>query len=169
MVKYLLYVSYQYGFPVLRPLIKEIKKRGAEVTWFVEHTNSKREVKNNENALQTIEEVVFYEPDIVIAACNEVPHFISGLKVQLFHGFNVKKRSNNRGHFRIRGFFDLYCTQGPSTTKKFEQLAKKHKYFDVIETGWPKVDVLFPVKEKKKSIPVFFYSFNFYKIFKFST
>ena len=48
-----------------------------------------------------------------------------------------------RGHFRIRGLFDLYCTQGPATTEPFEQLAREHGHFAVAETGWPKLDPLF--------------------------
>jgi CDP-glycerol glycerophosphotransferase (TagB/SpsB family) len=63
--------------------------------------------------------------------------------VQLFHGFNVSKRSDERGHFRIRGLFDLYCTQGPATTRPFEELARQHGHFLVRETGWPKLDPLF--------------------------
>ena len=65
------------------------------------------------------------------------------LRVQVFHGFNVRKRSDNKGHFRVRGFFDLYCTQGPDTTLPFKVLEKKFGYFKVVETGWPKMDPMF--------------------------
>ena len=46
-------------------------------------------------------------------------------------------------HFNIRGFFDLYCPQGPNTTNPFQDLAKKHGFFRVVQTGWPKLDPLF--------------------------
>src|SRR5699024_7167612 len=68
---------------------------------------------------------------------------LPGSKIQVFHGFNADKRSRERGHFRIRGFFDLYCTQGPDTTKPFEALAKRYRNFAVAETGWTKLDPLF--------------------------
>src|SRR6185312_9564967 len=77
------------------------------------------------------------------AASNWVPQFFPGAKVQVFHGFSVDKRSPERGHFRIRGLFDLYCTQGPATTQPFEELARQHGHFAVAETGWPKLDPLF--------------------------
>jgi CDP-glycerol glycerophosphotransferase (TagB/SpsB family) len=63
--------------------------------------------------------------------------------VEVFHGFSVGKRSEQRGHFRIRGSFDLYCTQGPDTTQPFLELQRLHGYFRVVETGWPKLDPLF--------------------------
>ena len=45
--------------------------------------------------------------------------------------------------FKIRGCFDLYCTQGPNTTQPFQALQKQYDYFNVIETGWSALDVLF--------------------------
>jgi len=153
-VKYLIYISYKYGFPIARPLQSEILLRGDQVAWFIELEENKRLLNENECLLNTIDDVILYNPDVVLATCNEVPHFFSGIKVQLFHGFSVNKRSKKKGHFRVRGFFDLYCTQGPSTTNEFEKIAKKQKHFAVIETGWSKVDVLFPVKktENKKAV-----------------
>src|SRR5690606_851972 len=35
---------------------------------------------------------------------------------------------------------DLYCTTGPQDTRAFEALARRHGFFRVIETGWPKLD-----------------------------
>jgi len=35
----------------------------------------------------------------------------------------------------------LYLTQGPYFTNTFNALKAKHKNFDVIETGWPKLDI----------------------------
>jgi CDP-glycerol glycerophosphotransferase (TagB/SpsB family) len=84
-----------------------------------------------------------FRPDAIFAASNWVPQFFPGAKVQVFHGFSVDKRSPERGHFRIRGLFDLYCTQGPATTRPFEELARAHGHFAVAETGWPKLDPLF--------------------------
>ena len=70
-----------------------------------------------------VREAVALRPRAVFSAANDVPGFIAGAKVQLFHGFNVEKRSDTRGHFRVRGQFDLYCTQGPATTGPFQALA----------------------------------------------
>jgi len=161
MPKFLLYISYKYGFPIVRPLQEEILKRGYEVAWFVEIEENKSFLEPNERLLTSVNEVIIYKPDIVLASSNVVPHFFSGIKVQLFHGFSVNKRSINKGHFKIRGFFDLYCTQGPSTTTYFKDLEKKYGHFKVVETGWSKVDILFPVEKNKNIKPVIFIGSTF--------
>src|SRR5699024_7898101 len=84
-----------------------------------------------------------FDADTVFCAANWVPPAFLGDKVQVFHGFNAEKRDPGRGHFRLRGFFDLYCTQGPATTAPFRELAAQYRYFAVEETGWPKIDPLF--------------------------
>ncbi|MEN8765324.1 MAG: UDP-N-acetylglucosamine 2-epimerase [Wenyingzhuangia sp.] len=161
MTKYLLYVSHKYGFPIVRPLQEEILRKNDQVVWFVEILKNKTMLQPKERVLNSVEEVMDYNPDIVLVANNEVPHFFPGIKVQLFHGFSVNKRSKSRGHFRIRGLFDLYCTQGPSTTDEFKRLEKKHKHFKVVETGWSKVDVLFPIKRIRNERPIIFLASTF--------
>ncbi|MFT5103360.1 MAG: glycosyltransferase involved in cell wall biosynthesis [Candidatus Latescibacterota bacterium] len=158
--RFLIYISYSYSIPIGNPLEDEIYSRGHEVQWFADEAEGKEKLASKQNALSTIKDVVAYKPHIVLAATNMVPDFISGLKVQVFHGFLAQKRPSKKhifSEFRIRGFFDLYCTQGPSTTNIFEQLEAKHKHFKVIETGWSKVDALFPLtsasENKKEGIP----------------
>jgi CDP-glycerol glycerophosphotransferase (TagB/SpsB family) len=132
----------------------EIQKRGYQVKWFADHAEGKAALNKREHVIDDIEQLVAYQPHIVLVATNEVADFITGIKVQIFHGFNAQKRfskKNKFSHFNIRGFFDLYCTQGPSTTAYFQQLAEKHGHFRVVETGWPKMDSLFPLPEIKQS------------------
>ncbi len=142
--KYLFYASQNYSFAILRPLQQVIKARGDEVFWFLKgDTINADYLTDDEHRLFSIPEIKKYNPCAVFAPGNVVPSFIPGFKVALFHGFNVEKRSNIRGHFNIRGCFDLYCTQGPNTTNTFQQLAKKHQTFTVKETGWPAIDPLY--------------------------
>ena len=143
MVRFLIHISHGYSVPIGKPLQKEIRERGYEVKWFSELDAAKQYLTEEETLLNTVQEVMDYNPEIVLVATDVVPHFFPGIKVEIFHGFLVNKWSFKKGHFRIRGFFDLYCTQGPSTTRPFNMLKKKHGYFDVIETGWSKVDPLF--------------------------
>ncbi len=150
--KFLIYISYSYSIPIGQPLEQEITKRGFQVKWFSDHEDGKSKLGDFSNNLKHIKDVIAYKPDIVLVATNIVPDFITGIKVQIFHGFNAKKRHSKRNrfsHFNIRGFFDLYCTQGPSTTEYFKELEQKHKYFTVVETGWSKVDALFPLQRNK--------------------
>jgi len=161
MMKFLIYISQPYSIPIGRPLQEEIRTRGYEVKWFCDEVSTQKYLSEDEVLLRTVQEVKEYYPDVVLVATNVVPDFFSGLKVQIFHGFSVGKRSESKGHFNIRGFFDLYCTQGPSTTTPFELLQKKHPYFQVVETGWSKVDPMFPLEEKLNPKPVVIISSTF--------
>ena len=96
------------------------------------------QLSEDEKQLHSVDAVKAYQPKAVFVPGNVVPDFFPGAKVQVFHGLEWKKK----GHFGIRGFFDLYCTHGPITTQRFQQLADKHGYFRVIETGWSKLDPL---------------------------
>lgn len=147
--RFLIYISHSYAIPIGLPLEKEILNRNYQVRWFIDIEENKGAFENKNLLLENVEDLLNYDPHIILAATNIVPDFLKGLKVQIFHGFNAQKRPENNSfsHFRIRGFFDLYCTQGPSTTKVFKELSKKYKHFDVVETGWSKVDGLFPIKQ----------------------
>jgi len=144
--KYLFFISQDYSFPILRPLQKEMHARGDLVKWFLYGEDiSKNIMALDEIIVDTITDVVNYSPDAVFVPGNVVPAFISGIKVQVFHGLpSSKVRKNGQlYHYIIRGMFDLYCTQGPSSTEIFESLKNKHGYFQVVETGWCKLDPLF--------------------------
>jgi hypothetical protein len=142
MAHYLLFATELYALPVLRPLGAAIRASGGESAWFAPASFASH-LSGPEQLLVGVDAVQRFKPDAIFAASNWVPQFFPGAKVQVFHGFSVDKRSPERGHFRIRGLFDLYCTQGPATTKPFEQLALEHGHFAVAETGWPKLDPLF--------------------------
>lgn len=66
------------------------------------------------------------------------------MKVALFHGYAIQKRIEAiDDHFTVRGWFDIYCTQGPSSTPYFKELERQYGFFRVYETGWPKADTYF--------------------------
>lgn len=143
MSRYLLFVNLPYAYPILRPLQAEILRRGGEVAWFVEK-ECPDELRSDEIRLGTVHEVIDFNPVAVFTPGNYIPHFFPGVKVALFHGYPINKRNDHRDdHFTIRGWFDLYCTQGPSSTLVFEQLERKCGFFRVYETGWPKADIYF--------------------------
>ncbi len=138
--RYLFYIAHNYCFEILRPLQQVILAQGNDVKWLaIGKEVTTAYFDKNEQVLGSIDEARAYAPDATFAPGNEIPNFIPGLKIQVFHGLEWKKK----GHFVIRDFFDLYCTHGPATTTRFNQLAQKHGYFDVVETGWPKLDQLF--------------------------
>lgn len=142
MADYLLFATERYALPILQPLAQALQAAGHGVhAWFVDGAEDARLPAPVRSV--GLEDAVALRPRAVFSAANWVPTFVSGAKVQLFHGFNVEKRSDERGHFRVRGLFDLYCTQGPATTAPFRTLAARGRHFAVAETGWPKLDPLF--------------------------
>jgi CDP-glycerol glycerophosphotransferase (TagB/SpsB family) len=145
-MRYLLYADQNYAFQILRPLQSEILARGGEAAWLLAGNSvSARHIRDGEILLDDAARAVEWKPDAVLVPGNMAPAFLPGIKVGVFHGFNVAKstRGQARGHFNIRDCFDLYCTQGPSTTEPFRRLAAERGHFEVVETGWPTLDPLF--------------------------
>jgi CDP-glycerol glycerophosphotransferase (TagB/SpsB family) len=145
--RYLLYASEVYALAVLRPLQAAVRRCGGRTAWFFDGPGA-HYLEADERRLRDLSEVREFDPTAIFVPGNLVPDFFPGVKVEVFHGFSVGKRSESRGHFRIRGLFDLYCTQGPTTTPPFRELARRHGHFQVVETGWPKVDPLFRAPEE---------------------
>src|SRR5699024_990621 len=137
-----LFANELYALPILRPLQAAARQRGIDAAWMLPDKLAER-LHDDETRLTSLVEARQFDAQAVFCAANWLAPALPGYKVQFFHGFSTDKRSRERGHFRLRGFFDLYCTQGPSTTGPFRELAARHKYFAVEETGWPKVDPLF--------------------------
>ena len=154
------YIEHDYSYEILRPLQKEIQKQGDHVCWFLVGKQINNHLSQAEHELKTVEEVIEYDPQACFVPGNTIPNFIPGLKVQVFHSLEWKKKTT----FRIRDCFDLYCTHGPSTTNTFNILKQKHQHFDVIETGWPKTDALFeaiPVNFPEARGPIILYAPTF--------
>lgn len=145
MKRYLLFVSLTYSYSILRPIQEEIRKRGDEVAWFIEEPCPIC-LEAGEIHLKTIKEVMDYNPIATYAPGNHIYDFFPGVKVEVFHGLYYK-RTDYGDHYRIRGFFDLYCTTSSLFLPKFKKLEKKHGFFKVVHTGWSKFDSYFSYKE----------------------
>ena len=144
MASALLIARERYALPILQPLAEALAAAGHEVfAWFDGPLAQAGESMPAPAKMLDLRAAVALNPAAVFCAMDWVPPFFGGVKVQLFHGFDTNKHSDKRGHFRIRGLFDLYCTQGPATTIPFEKLAREQGHFAVVETGWPKLDPLF--------------------------
>lgn len=162
---YLFFVSVAYSYPILRPLQDEIWRRGDEVAWFIE-PDCPILLEKHEKRMRTVQEVMDYRPVAVFAPGNYIYDFFPGVKVSLFHGYPINKRGDEKDdHFAVRGWFDVYCTQGESSTLPFKELERKYGFFKVYETGWCKADAY--VKERvrapRNARPVVLYSTTFTK------
>jgi CDP-glycerol glycerophosphotransferase (TagB/SpsB family) len=126
-----------YSFGILEPVMQVLKEKKYEYIWFVKTAILEKFPYQDQRCTSKIEDLVRFNSDAIFVPGNEVPHYLRGVKIQVFHGLAGEKK----GHFRIRNYFDLYLTQGPYFTRWFSKAAAKHKDFSVVETGWPKLDV----------------------------
>lgn len=143
--RFVFFCSLAYAYPILRPLQTVIRARGDEAAWYLE-PGCENLLNDDEKQLHSIEECIAYQPTAIFTPGNYIYYFLPGVKVAVFHGYPIAKRGEKSAqeddHFKIRGAFDMYCTQGPSSTPPFSEKAKSDNSFRVYETGWPKVDSL---------------------------
>ena len=97
--KFLIYISYSYAIPIGNPLEEEINRRGYNIKWFSDLNEGKLGLEIKTNVLDSPDAIIKYKPDIVLTATDDVPDFISGLKVQIFHGFFAQKRPKKNNKF----------------------------------------------------------------------
>lgn len=138
-MKAVLFCANPYAFGILHPIEGALVNKGWRVLWYVPSKILGLFPFNNAPHCTSIPEVYHFKPDALFVPGNEVPHYIRGVKVQVFHGLAGEKK----GHFRNRTYFDLYLTQGPYFTEGFHNLLKGDRSIEIKETGWPKLDALF--------------------------
>jgi len=160
--RYLLYIGQNYSFEILRPLQQELRNLNIEVVWFVSGNEVDMSLfQSDEKVFTLLADILKYNPTVTLVPGNEVLYFLPGIKVQVFHGLESKKKRR----ILLKGFYDLYCTCGKAQTKRFRQLASQHGYFDVVETGWPKLDSLYSAKPlaeyKSTTKPIVLYAPTF--------
>ena len=140
-MKIVLFCENKYAIDILNPIQEEAQKdSGNQILWYV-HAKKIPDfpLKNEVKYTNSIQEIYDFKPEAVFVPGNIVPYYLSGVKIQIFHGYAAEKKD----HWVIRRYFDTYFTQGPFFTAGFERLAKKYKDFEVLETGWPRQDWIF--------------------------
>lgn len=75
----------------MRPLQEEIHRRGDIVAWYLEDSCSDL-LEKHEIRLKTFDEVFRFNPIAVFVPGNWVYDFFPGVKVEVFHGYPMKKR-----------------------------------------------------------------------------
>jgi len=148
--KYLLYIAKLYSIPVFRPIVAYLEETGRDFAFYVSDKVALRfpSLWDRRRILTDLTQAKQFHPDFVFCPGNFVDFRIPGIKTQIFHGLGIEKSA----HYDINHFFDIYCTSGPVVTSRFNQMAQKHGYFLVEETGWPKVDYILQFREKYQGI-----------------
>lgn len=143
-MRIILFCQDAYAFGKLAPIRDLLLEEKHNYLWYIPEELLDIFPFKEENFTVSVLDLQLYGSDAVLVSGNEVPYFIRGVKVQIFDGLTGKKI----GLLRIRNYFDLYLTQGPYFTKKFNTLKKIYKNFEVTETGWPKLDIYSSEKNK---------------------
>lgn len=139
-MRVVLFCANPYAFGILKPLHDALVRQQHTVLWYIpEKITDQFPFTGDFTITGSMHELCNFKSDSIFVPGNEVPHYLRGVKVQIFHGLAGEKQ----GHFRIRNYFDLYLTQGPYFTEHFQKLARKHRDFQVLETGWCKLDPLY--------------------------
>ena len=122
----ILFCKNKYAFGILEPIRKELKALNHDFIWYIDKKILDDFPYKTEPHSSSIKELKNYNSEAIFVCGNAVPHYLKGVKTQVFHGFAGEKK----GHFMIRNYFDLYLTQGPYFTKKFIEKRKKSKKSD---------------------------------------
>lgn len=139
-MRYLFYLSKSYSIAIIQPLARLLENEGRDFALYVSERVKSRlpQEMSRRKVFTSLREATIYHPHYVIVPGNFVDYRIPGVKVQVFHGLGVEKEA----HFKNRHFFDVYLTSGPYVTQRFMVMRQKNPYFEVIETGWLKMDAI---------------------------
>lgn len=138
-MRIVLFCENKYAIDILYPIQEYVlsKQLSHQVLWYIHKPKiSSFAFADVVMWTDSIQEVYDFSPEAIFVPGNIVPYYLSGVKIQVFHGYAAEKKD----HWVIRRYFDTYFTQGPYFTSHFKQLAKKYGDFEVVETGWPKQD-----------------------------
>ncbi|MEC3907597.1 CDP-glycerol glycerophosphotransferase family protein [Tamlana sp. 2201CG12-4] len=146
-MKLIFFCQNTYAFGIIEPIREIALKKEYEFIWFLREKLVDSFPFKKDSYITSLKKLKKYPSDAIIVPGNEVPHYLKGVKVQIFHGLAGEKKS----HFRIRHYFDLYLTQGPYFTERFKAFKAVHKNFEVMETGWSKLDQLYKTRDLLKN------------------
>lgn len=138
-----LFCEHAYAFGILEPIADVLKAKQYDYVWFTTKALAPKFPFKDEPHISSMSALRKFKSDCLFIPGNYSPFYIRGYKAQVFHGLAGEKAS----HFKVRGYFDVYLTQGPYFTERFNQIKAKHQNFEVIETGWCKLDVYEKNKE----------------------
>ena len=140
-MRIVLFCENKYAIDILHPIQLEADREGGnEVLWYVhEKKIPDFPLKHEVRWTASMQETYDFMPEAIFVPGNIVPYYLSGVKIQIFHGYAAEKKD----HWIIRRYFDTYFTQGPYFTKHFKKLSQKYGDFEVLETGWPRQDWIF--------------------------
>lgn len=130
--KELFFVSKESDVKLLDLLMKESMQHGDEVAWFLDK-GCNNELLPAEKRLSTIDEIVAWNPTVVIASGETVYPFLPGIKVRV-----MGEGSRRCNKIPATGWWDIYCVGDEATLSKlksYEQRRGQFKVYDIRGEG----------------------------------
>ncbi len=140
-MKTILFCTEPNSFNILKPLADELEKQKDEYIWYITPKLFDEFPYKHQMHTNSINYLDDFKSDVIFTPTDKVPYWLYGLKVHIFDSL----QEDEKKYMEMINYFDLYLTPGPKFTNLFEHLAEKQKNFDVIETGWSKLDTLFNI------------------------
>ncbi len=107
-MRIVLFCENKYAIDILHPIQLEADREGGnEVLWYVHKKKiSDFPLKDDVRWTTSMQETYDFMPEAVFVPGNIVPYYLSGVKIQIFHGYAAEKKD----HWIIRRYFDCYFT-----------------------------------------------------------
>jgi len=91
-MKTILFCMNPYSFGILEPVMQVLKEKNYEFIWFVRTAILEKFPYQDQRFTSKIEDLVHFNSDAIFVPGNEVPHYLRGVKTQVFHGLAGEKK-----------------------------------------------------------------------------
>ena len=102
-MRIVLFCENKYAIDILHPIQLEADREGGnEVLWYVhEKKIPDFPLKHEVRWTTSMQETYDFMPEAIFVPGNIVPYYLSGVKIQIFHGYAAEKKD----HWIIRSYF----------------------------------------------------------------
>ena len=83
----LLFCRNPYAFGILKPLSDRLIAEGHKILWYLPVHLTESFPFKDEKYSTDMAELADFNPEAIFVPGNEVPYYLPGVKVQIFHGF----------------------------------------------------------------------------------
>ena len=85
-MKFILFCQNNYAFGILNPIKEVLIQKKFSYLWYVSEKLVSGFPFKGDPFTSSISELAHFESDVIFVPGNQVPYYLRGLKVQIFHG-----------------------------------------------------------------------------------
>lgn len=91
-MKFILFCQNNYAFGILEPIKKVLEEKNHDYIWYIADKLVNDFPYKKDNYTTKINDLEIYNSDVIFVPGNQVPHYLRGLKTQIFHGLAGEKK-----------------------------------------------------------------------------